>query len=108
MMRSAWKPFRGLSISGLQQPAVCFVCVGCLLPAPEVEDSSQPSWMAEIAARRKSKAYLQPLKPEVPIKLVETPQWKKELAEKKKLRRESQCDLPLSPQVRGHCSYDHG
>ncbi len=52
-------------------------------------DENVPSWKAEIQLRRRSKVFIPSQKPDQPIKLVETPQWKLDLAERTKNKKDS-------------------
>jgi hypothetical protein len=57
--------------------------------------SSVPAWRTEIAVRRKSKSFVPVQRPEQPLRLGETPQWKKDLLDRKS-RRES---IEIKPPV---------
>ena len=58
-----------------------------------------PSWKAEIQLRRRSKVFIPSQKPEQPIKLVETPKWKLDLAERTKNKKDP--DVPKVCQQNG-------
>ncbi len=57
-----------------------------------------PSWKAEIQQRRRSKVFIPVQKPEQPLKLTEMPQWKRDLAERTKTKRDSD-----APKVNCNC-----
>ena len=66
---------------------------------PVENEDSVPSWKAEIQLRRRSKVFIPSQKPDQPIKLVETPKWKLDLAERTKNRRDT--DVPkVSKQIK--------
>ena len=52
------------------------------------DDPALPAWKLEIQARRKSKCYSVPSKPEPALATEDMPQWKRELAERRKNRKE--------------------
>ena len=58
-------------------------------------DPSVPAWRAAIEQRKKSKEYIPDKKPQQPIKLGEIPQWKRDLAERKKQRPDGASEVPI-------------
>ena len=63
------------------------------------ESDDVPSWKAEIQLRRRSKVFIPSQKPEQPIRLVETPKWKLDLAERTKNKKDP--DVPKVCQENG-------
>ena len=63
--------------------------------APVDQNPMSPSavqWKAEVEARKKSKSYINPQRPDQPLKLGSTPEWKKQLQEKTKMKRSQSTD----------------
>ena len=65
-------------------------------------EEGMPSWKQEIAHRRRSKQLVMPPRPDAPLKMTETPSWKKQLLEKQKQRRESDTSSPTTKVTKTH------